>query len=112
MAAGAIMDKRDKREHPELKQFYFKMAQAAADKDSMTSAQEVEIFSEQLRPYKQNHAWPGRTYRLVGNSYNVEVKIVDTASDTKRSACIAMVLEKGRNNRNCVSVADALKLKI
>lgn len=60
-----------------------------------------------LHPYKNNQAWPGRTYILVGNSFNLDKNVVATTSDTKRSATIAMVLEKGRNNRKCVSIEDA-----
>ena len=58
-------------------------------------------------PYKANQAWPGRKYLLIGNSFRVDNKIVATTDATKRTACIAVVLEKGRNNRRCVSVEDA-----
>lgn len=68
-----------------------------------------QLLREQmnLNPYKSNQAWPGRTYILIGNSFNLEKNVVATTSDTKRSASIAMVLEKGKNNRKCVSVEDA-----
>lgn len=64
-----------------------------------------------LSPYKNNQAWPGRTYILVGNSFNLDKNVVATTSDTKRSATIAMVLEKGRNNRKCVSIEDAFAVE-
>ncbi len=64
-----------------------------------------------LNPYKKNQAWPGRNYVLIGNSFNVEKNFVATTNDTKRSATIAMVLEKGRNNRKCVSIEDAFKVE-
>lgn len=61
-----------------------------------------------LTPYKHNQAWPGRNYFLVGNSYNVDRRLVDTKYATRRTACIAVVLERGRDNRKCVSIEDAL----
>ena len=64
-----------------------------------------------LSPYKNNQAWPGRTYILVGNSFNLDKNVVATTSDTKRSATIAMVLEKGRNNRKWVSIEDAFAVE-
>jgi len=63
-----------------------------------------------LHPYKSNRAWPGRTYILVGNSFNLDKNAVATTGDTsdiKRSATIAMLIEKGRDNAKCVSVEDA-----
>jgi|AGTN01.1.fsa_nt_gi hypothetical protein len=60
-----------------------------------------------LDPYKRNQAWPGRKYLLIGNSFRVDNKIIATTDATKRTACIAVVLERGRNNRRCVSVEDA-----
>ena len=64
-----------------------------------------------LKPYKNHQAWPGRRYNLVGNSFNLENRIVDTKSDTKRTACISVVLEKGRNNCKCISIEDAFEYK-
>lgn len=61
-----------------------------------------------VEPYKNNQSWPGRKYSLVGNSFNLESRILDINSDTKRTACIAVVIEKGKNNCNCVSIEDAL----
>lgn len=58
-------------------------------------------------PYKANQAWPGRKYLLIGNSFRVDNKILATTDATKRTGCIAVVLEKGRDNRRCVSVQDA-----
>lgn len=61
-----------------------------------------------LEPYKSNQAWPGRRYSLVGNSYCVETRLIHGNQELKRTACIAVVLERGRQNRKCVSVEDAL----
>lgn len=67
----------------------------------------ITMPESRLEPYKANQAWPGRAYNLIGNSYNLESKILETTSDTKRTACIAVVLERGRSNRKCVSIEDA-----
>ncbi len=64
-----------------------------------------------LSPYKGKQAWPGRAYVLVGNSYNPEKRIHSTRQARKRAACIALMLEYGKNNRNCLSVEDALQIE-
>ncbi|MBZ0185879.1 MAG: hypothetical protein K8F91_06455 [Candidatus Obscuribacterales bacterium] len=71
------------------------------------SARELLSGMLDLQPYKQNQSWPGRAYVLVGNSYNVEQKVVVGNHAVKRTACISVVLERGRNNRNCTSIEDA-----
>ena len=61
-----------------------------------------------LSHYKENHAWPGRAYLLVGNSYYLENGLHNSKNARRRKACIAMRLEHGRKNRSCLSVAEAL----
>lgn len=63
-----------------------------------------------LCSYKVNQSWPGRAYLLVGNSHNPEKKIQSVRQSRRRAACIALMLEHGRNNRNCLSVQDALQM--
>lgn len=75
--------------------------------DAPRTPEELLCAHGNTAPYKRNQAWPGRKYQLIGNSFRVDNKIVATTDATKRTACIAMVLEKGRNNRRCVSVEDA-----
>ena len=91
----------------------------------MNREEKVERFLENLRnsadanypdkdhgeldPYKSHQAWPGRRYKLVGNSFNVESKLIDVKRGPRRKACIGVVLEKGRGNCKCVSIEDALK---
>lgn len=68
--------------------------------------------SMDLTPYKQASVWPGRSYLLVGNSYNVEVRFADSRNyDVKRRASIAMMFESksGNRNRGCVALEDALR---
>ena len=72
------------------------------------SVQEL-LSGVNLAPYKTHKAWPGRKYLLLGNSYNVDSGIYATNNEARRAACIAVVLERGRDNRNCVSVEDALE---
>lgn len=74
---------------------------------SQRRPEEVLYTRDNLSPFKSNQAWPGRDYILVGNSYNVERRIIDTTCATRRIACIAVVLERGRTNRKCVSIEDA-----
>ncbi|MBX9694578.1 MAG: hypothetical protein K2Z81_19480 [Cyanobacteria bacterium] len=66
--------------------------------------------SDNLHQYKTNQAWPGRKYKLIGNSFAIEQRIIDSSYKTRRTASIAMALEKGRDNRNCVSIEDALQM--
>lgn len=61
-----------------------------------------------LSYYKEHQAWPGRSYLLVGNSFNAEKKLRSGRKDSKRAGSIAMVLEKGRGNRHCVTVEEAM----
>ncbi len=70
-----------------------------------------EGYESKLSPYKANQAWPGRKYELIGNSFNLDSRIIDTISDTRRSACIAVVLTRGEGNRKCLSVEDAFTYK-
>jgi hypothetical protein len=74
------------------------------------SPEELLYTRDSLRSFKTNQAWPGRDYILVGNSFNVERRIIDTNCATRRTACIAVVLERGRNNRKCVSIEEAMKV--
>ncbi len=69
---------------------------------------ELSLTRLEVGPYKRGNAWPGRNYMLVGNSFNVEQKIMSTAQPVKRSACIAMMLEQG-GARRCVFVHEALQ---
>lgn len=61
-----------------------------------------------ITPFKAAHAWPGRSYLLVGNSFNVENEFADAITLNKRSARIALLLENGHGNRGCVAIGDAL----
>lgn len=82
-------------------------AEGYSDIESENSKElKIEI---NLKPYKNHQAWPGRRYKLIGNSFNLESTIVDTTSDTRRTACISVVLEKGKDNCKCTSIEDAFK---
>lgn len=61
-----------------------------------------------LSHYKENQAWPGRTYLLVGNSFNTERRVKSGRKDSRRSGSIAMLLAHGKGNRHCVTVHDAM----
>ncbi|MBU6451470.1 MAG: hypothetical protein KGS72_06815 [Cyanobacteria bacterium REEB67] len=64
-----------------------------------------------LRAYKEHQAWPGRTYLLVGNSFNAGRKKNDGAYNKRRAAAINKVLEAGKHpaRHQCVSAQEALK---
>ena len=98
----------------EVEQFLLKLKQCAEDapvNSHQASPISFQGYESKLYPYKQNQAWPGRRYELIGNSFNLDSRVVDTASDTRRSACIAIVLSRGRDNRKCLSVEDAFTYK-
>ena len=82
-------------------------------KSSAETANAPAIYTREvnLSYYKENHAWPGRNYIYIGNSFNIKKKIQSPNSreSRKRAACIAMMLEKGKGNRNCLSIGEALQ---
>ncbi len=62
-----------------------------------------------LAPYKSSQAWPGKTFLLVGNSYNAEKRARGSAK--KRAAAIAAMLEESHGvhgKRHCLTLRDAL----
>lgn len=77
---------------------------------SVPKAEELLYSRDSLKFFKNNQAWPGRDYTLVGCSYNVEKRVIDTSCATRRAACIASVVQLGRYNRKCVSIEEALKV--
>lgn len=77
---------------------------------STRSAEELLYTRDGLKAFKNNQAWPGRDYVLVGTSFSVEKRIIDTNCATRRTACIAVVLQLGRYNRKYVSIEEALKV--
>jgi len=60
-----------------------------------------------ITPYMKTAAWPGKSYLLVGNSFNTDVTF-KRADKTRRAACIAVLVSKGAGRRNCVSLGEAL----
>lgn len=61
-----------------------------------------------LSHYKEHQAWPGRSFLLVGNSFNAEKKVKSSRKDSKRAGSIAMLLERGKSNRHCITVEEAM----
>ncbi|MCC7529268.1 MAG: hypothetical protein IT342_12165 [Candidatus Melainabacteria bacterium] len=61
-----------------------------------------------VTPYKKTAAWPGKSYLLVGNSFNTDISFQETVETTRRAACIAVLVSRGAGRRNCVSLAEAL----
>lgn len=61
-----------------------------------------------LSPYKKAAAWPGRSYCLLGNSFNVEINASDSAASLKRAHVIASTLSQSKASAQCLSVKEAL----
>ncbi len=61
-----------------------------------------------ITPFKETSAWPGKSFLLVGNSFNTDPSLQTTKEKRRRSGCIAVLVKKGKENRNCVRLAEAL----
>ena len=61
-----------------------------------------------ITPYKKTAAWPGKSYLLVGNSFNMDISIQAPVEETRRAACIALLVSRNSENRNCASLGEAL----
>jgi hypothetical protein len=61
-----------------------------------------------VSPYKTAGAWPGKSFVLLGNSFNLEAKVETAKTQTKRTASLAMMFEQARENRRCMYVGEAL----
>ncbi len=94
----------------EISKLLRNLSESTKTNENSNDRQCAHYASDNLNQYKMNQAWPGRRYTLIGNSYAVEQKIIDSGYGTRRTGCIAMALEKGRANRHCVSIEDALAL--
>lgn len=60
-------------------------------------------------PYRKRGAWPGRSFMLIGNSFNAECKISGAQSALKRTASLAIMFDQARETRRCLYVVDALQ---
>lgn len=72
------------------------------------SPEELLYSKDSLCAFKANQAWPGRNYSLVGEAHTIERRTIDTISATRRAACINHLLQRGRNNQQCVTIEEAL----
>lgn len=61
-----------------------------------------------ITPYKKTAAWPGKSYLLVGNSFNVDISLQAPLEKTRRAACIALLVNRNSDSRNCASLGEAL----
>lgn len=60
-------------------------------------------------PHKLAGTWPGKSFMLLGNSFNLEAKLSSgSVATTKRTASLAIMFELARETRRCVYLADAL----
>jgi hypothetical protein len=74
------------------------------------SSEELLYSKDSLCVFKTNQAWPGRNYSLIGEAHNIERRTLDTISATRRAACINHLLQRGRNNQQCVTIEEALTI--
>ncbi len=91
-----------------------KLTRIASDNDEREEARSNERYQQLLNhiditPYKKTAAWPGKSFLLVGNSFNTDASFQKTKEKRRRSGCIAVLVSKGTGNRNCVSLRDALQ---
>lgn len=97
--------------HQEVNRLLVKLSRVTEEGEG-PSQHDQERYAKLLRQidltsHMENASWPGRSYILVGNSFNVEPTLKNLKM--KRAACIALMLQQGRHNRNCVPVREALE---
>lgn len=97
----------------ESKRLLVRLTRIASEVNETEQARADERYQQLLNhiditPYKKTAAWPGKSYLLVGNSFNTDSSFQSPVETTRRAACIAVLVSKGSGNRNCVSVHDAL----
>lgn len=91
-----------------------KLTRIASDNNQREEARSNERYQQLLNhiditPYKKTAAWPGKSFLLVGNSFNTDPNSQTQKQRRRRSGCIAVLVSRGTGNRNCVSLADALR---
>lgn len=62
-----------------------------------------------LGPYKEHHAWPGKSYLLIGNSYNPAMKPRASKAHKARREAVEQLLARGGGQP--IKLSDALKNK-
>ncbi len=62
---------------------------------------------DDLRPYINQKLWPGKNYLLAGHSYFSQYRIIGTSLETRRTAYLAVLCERG-DRFHCVKLAEAL----
>lgn len=90
-----------------------KLTRIADENDEREEARARERYTQLLNhidvtPYKKTDAWPGKSYLLVGNSYNMDLSYQEPTERSRRASCIALLLNTREGRRNCIPVADAL----
>lgn len=90
-----------------------KLTRIADENDERLEARARERYTQLLNhidvsAYKKANAWPGKTYLLVGNSYNMDLSFQDQVERTRRTSCIALLFNTGDGKRNCVPLREAL----
>ncbi|HIA53282.1 MAG TPA: hypothetical protein EYN91_14535 [Candidatus Melainabacteria bacterium] len=91
-----------------------KLTRIAAENDEREEARARERYTQLLNhidvtPYKKTAAWPGKSYLLVGNSYNMDFSFQEPVERTRRATCIALLFRNGERDRNWIPLAEALQ---
>lgn len=99
--------------HEESKRLLVRLTRIASEINSDEQARSDERYMQLMNhidvtPYKKTAAWPGKSYLLVGNSFNTEVTFRGAQETTRRAACIAVAVRRGAGRRNCVTLEEAL----
>ncbi|MCC6978349.1 MAG: hypothetical protein IT343_08510 [Candidatus Melainabacteria bacterium] len=98
----------------ESKRLIVRLARIASEADEAERERRMDERYDQLlnhidvTPYKKTAAWPGKSYLLIGSSFNTDATFKKPREKTRRAACIALLINKGADRRNCVSLAEAL----
>ena len=90
-----------------------RLTRIAAEVDDAEVERAIERYQQLLNhiditPYKKTAAWPGKSYLLVGNSFNVDISLQEPLEKPRRAACIALLVSRNSENRNCASLGEAL----
>lgn len=64
-----------------------------------------------LTPYVQNKVWPGKNYIYIGQSSNLNNRLVGTEGDTNRRICLTLLFESTGYENRCVPISKAFEFE-
>lgn len=76
--------------------------------DAKESGQALRNREElNLTPCVQNKVWPGKNYLYIGQSSNLNNRLLGTELDKNRKTCLSLLFEAKGNYNYCVAVNEA-----